>query len=186
MVKLTKRRLSVVVLCCLLSLLFASVVRADFGPDHGSIRGIAFLDRNRNGVREEGEEGLGWVYFTVSQGDYSHTFYSEWRETDSAGNTYATGTYGPVLPTGGWNVQLHVPQGYVATTPVQHTVVVPGDNIVEYNMGLYPVAGVNAGGTASLPRSGFASLSLIHGVLLLLGAGTVVSLGVGLIARRRS
>ena len=84
-----KLRILSVLIICVLSLLSIAAVPADYGDNEGTIRGAAFEDLNRNGKMDEGEKGVGWVYFTVSNGDYSHTYHSEWQEKDSAGNEYA-------------------------------------------------------------------------------------------------
>lgn len=184
MSKRTQRWMTLV-LVLVISLFTAATALAEYGPDEGTIRGAIFLDKNRNGVRDEGEEGLGPVYFTISSGDYSHMYHSEWQTTDDAGNTYATGTFGPVpLHKGAWKVTLHVPDGYVATTPVEQTVMVPGKeggHVAEVYMGLYPSSG---GGF--LPRTGLTNQYILIGALGVLGVGILVAIGLGIMSRRRS
>jgi len=177
----------IILLLCMLSV-FSIAAGHAYGADAGTIRGAVFLDSNRNGKMDAGEKGVGWVYFTVSNGDYSHTYYSEWRTVDDVGNTYATGTFGPApLARGPWRVRFHVPQGYRATTPVEHVVYVPGTeggNVAYVYMGLYPTTG--APGTAGvLPLSGMANHNASMGALALFVMGSVISLGLGF-ARRRS
>lgn len=176
----------VLALCVLLSLLSVSATLA-YGPDEGTIRGAAFLDSNRNGKMDDGEQGLGWVYFTISNGTYSHTYHSEWQTVDSAGRTHATGTFGPApLPRGGWKVTLHVPEGYVATTPIEQVVYVPGaegGHVGYVYMGLYPTKG---GGRGILPTSGLASNAALFGALAAFGVGALIAGGLGVTERRRS
>jgi len=178
-----------VLLICVLSLFSVSAIRAEYGPEEGSIRGAAFLDSNRNGVMDPGEEGVGWVYFTISNGEYSHLYHSEWQTTDKAGNSYATGYFGPApLNKGWWKVTFHVPEGYVATTPTEQTVNVPGSeggHIAEIYLGLYPTTGGVAGGVSVLPRTGATVNPIVLGSLALLGVGSLVALGLGLSARRK-
>ena len=182
-----KSRLIVTLISCvLLSLLFVVAVYAEYGADEGTIRGAAFLDSNRNGKMDDGEQGLGWVYFTISNGSYSHTYHSEWQTVDSAGRTHATGTFGPApLARGGWKVTLHVPEGYVATTPIEQVVYVPGaegGHVAYVYLGLYSTKS-RAGGI--LPVSGVANNYALIGALVALGIGAVVAGGLGALERRR-
>ncbi len=180
----TRRWLSIVL--CLLALL-AVAAQHPYGENEGTIRGAVFLDRNRNGKMDKGEEGIGWVYFTISHGEYSHTYYSEWRTTDEAGNTYATGTFGPApLARGEWTVTFHVPKGYIATTPTVQKVYVPGKeggHVGYAYLGLYPVRG--AGGV--LPASGLRRdhTPILQTSLAVLGMGLLVSAGLGWRERQR-
>ena len=174
----------IILLLCALSV-FSIAAGHAYGPGEGTIRGAAFVDSNRNGKMDANEKGLGGVYFTVSNGEYSHTYYSENRTVDEFGNTYATGTYGPApLPNGGWRVKFHIPQGYVATTPAERVVNVPETGQVTYvYMGLYPTKGVpGAGGI--LPPSGMADTHALMGALVLFLIGSVFSLGLGIVRRR--
>ncbi|MBN2390897.1 MAG: hypothetical protein JXR84_09245 [Anaerolineae bacterium] len=175
----------VILLLCVLGV-FSIAAKPAYGPGEGTIRGAAFVDINRNGKMDANEQGLGGVYFTVSNGEYSHTYYSENRTVDEFGNTYATGTFGPApLPNGGWRVKFYVPQGYVATTPVEHVVHVPESGQVTYvYMGLYPAGGVpGAGGI--LPLGGLETTQPLVGALVLFMIGGMFSIGLG-VARRRS
>lgn len=187
-----KAQRGIILLLCVLSVFSVAAGHA-YGPGEGTIRGAAFVDSNRNGKMDANEKGLGWVYFTVSNGDYSHTYYSEWRTVDEAGNTYATGMFGPApLSAGGWRVKFHVPQGYIATTPVEQVIYVPGKaggHVAYVYMGLYPtgrVAGAGApGGGGVLPASGLANTHALTWALALFALGSVFSIGLGM-ARRRS
>ena len=182
-----KAQRGIILLLCVLSV-FAIAAGHAYGPGQGTIRGAVFIDSNRNGKMDANEKGLGGVYFTISNGDYSHTYYSEARTVDEVGNTYATGTFGPApLATGAWRVRFHVPPGYVATTPVERVVQVPesgGGQVAWVYMGLYPRAGV-AGASGVLPLSGMANHDALVGALALFVIGSVFSIGLG-IARRRS
>jgi hypothetical protein len=179
------QRIIALVLCALCIFSIAAA-RAEYGPNEGTIRGAAFVDSNKNGKMDSGESGLGWVYFTISNGDYSHTYHSEWQTVDSAGNKYATGYFGPApLAKGGWKVTLHVPQGYVATTPIEQVVYVPGaegGHVAYVYLGLYPTKG-GAGGI--LPASGVPGNYVLLGALAFLGIGVLISVSLGVAARRR-
>ncbi|HOT93334.1 MAG TPA: SdrD B-like domain-containing protein [Anaerolineae bacterium] len=174
---------------CALSVLSVTAVRAEYGPNEGTIRGMAFIDSNRNGKMDANEKGLGWVYFTISNGSYSHTYFSEWQTTDSVGNTYATGTFGPApLAKGGWKVTFHTPEGYVPTTPTEQVVYVPGKeggHVAYVYMGFYPKAGARTGsGGGVLPASGMtAGHNVLYGALALFALGSIISVGLGLSRR---
>jgi hypothetical protein len=172
---------SVILLVCVLGALSIAATGFGYGGNEGTIRGAVFVDNNRNGKMDANEKGLGGVYFTISNGEYSHTYYSEARTVDEFGNTYATGTFGPApLPDGGWKVKFYVPQGYAATTPAERVVYVPEQGQVTYvYMGLYP------GASGVLPQSGMENTYVLKGALALFVLGSVFSIGLG-IARRRS
>lgn len=156
------------------------------GDNEGTIRGATFLDNNRNGVMDAGEPGVGGVYFTISAGDYSQQYYSEPRTTDDLGHTFATGTYGPVpLPRGVWHVSYQVPSGYVATTPTELDVYVPGsegNHVGWAYLGLYP----GSGGTPTLPHTGLPDQPALRVMLALFGVAAVGAVGLGLLARKRA
>ncbi len=169
-----------------LLLLSVAAVLPQSGQDEGTIRGAVFLDTNRNGVMDPDEQGVGGVYFTVSAGEYSHQYHTETRSRDEAGNTYATGTYGPIpLPRGNWRVTYHVPEGYVATTATQFDVYVPGsegNNVAWAYLGL-----VRGRGTRStLPQAGLLEQPVLQGLLGLFAVAAVGTIGLGLLARKRA
>lgn len=173
---------------CFLSLFSLAAAPAEYGPDEGSIRGAAFVDNNRNGVMDPGEQGLGWVHFTISSNGYSKMYHSEWQVVDSVGNEYATGFFGPApLASGDWHVSFEVPNGYVATTPAERVVNVPGadgGHIAEVYMGYYPSGG--AGASSVLPQTGARTQSVVIGALFFLGIGALLAVGLGLRSRSKS
>ena len=185
MAKASGRRWLVFV--CFLAL-FSVAAHPAYEDDQGSIRGAVFLDANRNGKPDSGERGVGWVYFEVSRGGFSKTFFSEWRTTDQFGNEFATGTFGPApLEIGEWDVTFYVPEGYVATTPVKQTVNIPGGGrgIGEAYLGLYPTAGT-AAKDPTLPAGGFDQGGVLLAALAVVAAGGASAFGLGLYRRRRS
>ncbi len=183
-----KVQCGIILLVCVFGVFSIAATYVGYGANEGTIRGAVFVDSNRNGKMDANEKGLGGIYFTVSNGEYSHTYYSEGRTVDEVGNTYATGTFGPApLPNGGWRVKFQVPQGYIATTPVERVVHVPesaGSQVAYVYMGLYPGAGAPGGGGV-LPLSGLANNNALVGALVLFVIGSVFSVGLG-VARRRS
>jgi hypothetical protein len=76
----------------------------------GTIRGLVFVDENRNGIYDEGEQGF--------QGVKVH-FWVEGREVVApALFSGDDGTYGLVAAEwGDWMVSIDVPDGYVPTSP---------------------------------------------------------------------
>ncbi len=171
------------ILLALALLLTASGGTLNIDPNTGTLRGAAFLDSNRNGVMDAGEPGVGGVYFTISAGDYSHTYYTEPRTVDEFGNTYATGTFGPIpLPRGDWHVTLHVPAGYRATTPIEQTIYVPGAEGGHVGWVYFGLTD----GRAGLPPAGATLDPLVVGGLVLLGLGGLAALGFGALARKRT
>ncbi len=174
----------------LMSLFLTSAAYADaWGDNEGSLRGATFLDENQNGKMDPGEKGVGWVYFTISQGDYSHTYYSEWREKQF-GHDYATGYFGPApIPTGFWKVKFTVPDGYRATTPTEVGVVVPGHEGGHIG---YVYLGLVKSGTAAkrgyapgtMPYAGAQLDPVVLSSLAFLGMGSLTSLGLGFKKRK--
>jgi len=140
----------------------------------GTIRGYVFRDSNGNGVFDEGEEGIPNVYVTVSFADeYQQTYYTGNGDPDPQQDkglpspSPGPGSYGPTpLPSGGWTVTVHVPDGYRSTTPSELVVFVPeGAAATNVNFGFSgsgPIAyssgtGVAMGGAAGasfLPQTG--------------------------------
>jgi hypothetical protein len=80
----------------------------------GSLRGLVFVDENRNGVHDEGEKGF--------QGAGIH-FYVEGREVVSPNlKSGDDGTYALVQAEwGDWMVTVDVPEGYVPTSPTSQS-----------------------------------------------------------------
>jgi hypothetical protein len=129
----------------------------------GTIRGYVFRDTNKNGVFDAGEEGIPDVYVTISYGDYQHTYYT--GVGDPSGSEPGPGSYGPTpLQSGYWTVNLHVPDGYVATTSSELNVFVPtGGAATGANFGIYGSGPINysagtgvamGGGAGILPQTG--------------------------------
>jgi len=156
----------------------------------GTVRGYVYLDGNRNGVMDEGEEGLVGVYVTVSYGDYQHTYWT--GNGDPQGDVPGPGSYGPTpLSSGNWTLTVHVPDGYRSTSPSELVAFVPeGGAATGVNFGLYGSGdiryaagtGVGMGGGAGaglLPQTGNAiKVPLGHSIALLIAlVGFVALLG---------
>ncbi len=103
-------------------------------------------------------------------------------------NTYATGTYGPAtLPMGWWKITYHVPQGYVATTPTEISVNVPGKDggrVAYAYLGLYPTRSTQTVARV-LPTAGAIIDPVVIGMLAFLGLGSLGAVGLGIKARRK-
>ena len=157
----------------ILSVLALGCLGAAAQQSKGTIRGYVFLDSNRNGVFDEGEEGIPGVFVTVSYGEYSHTYYTGNGDPDPKPGkglpspSPGPGSYGPTpIPAGSWTVTLHVPDGYRSTTPSELVVIVPESGAATgVDFGVYgsgPISyaagtGVAMGGAAGagfLPQTG--------------------------------
>jgi hypothetical protein len=145
----------------------------------GTIRGYAFLDKNRNGVKEGDEPGLEGVLVTIKYQDYQQTYWT--GDGDPSGDVPGPGSYGPTpLQPGYWTVIVHVPDGYRSTSPTELQVSVPESGAATgVNFGLYgsgPISysagtGVAMGGGAgTLPRTGGARALPTGQLVALLGA----------------
>jgi hypothetical protein len=99
------------------------------GAGRVSIRGVVFLDENRNGVRDEGEPGLPNVRLMVRASDQSQ---------QSMARSDAEGRYEFLdLPPGRYVVSQVDSTGYGSTTPNAVTVIVRGNLPVETDFGDY-------------------------------------------------
>ncbi|MGD8806235.1 MAG: SdrD B-like domain-containing protein, partial [Chloroflexota bacterium] len=77
----------------------------------GSIRGIVFEDANRNGIRDQDEEGIPGVKVTI-------TSVGGWQASFTSGDD---GTFAPAgLSAAYYSVEVEVPEGYVSTGPVRY------------------------------------------------------------------
>jgi hypothetical protein len=176
----------------ILSVLVLGSVAAAPMYARGTIRGYVFRDVNQNGVFDADEEGIPGVYVTVQYGDYQHTYYT--GGGDPSGDVPGPGSYGPsALQPGYWQVRVHVPDGYRATTQTELWVDVPDTEdaaATGVNFGLYGSGaitysagtGVGMGGGAGsglLPQTGgMTNVSLGHTLALLVAViGLLVLIG---------
>jgi len=158
----------------------------------GTIRGYVFLDSNRNGVFDEGEEGVPNVYVTVSVGDeYQQTYYSGNGDPDPQQGlglpspSPGPGSYGPTpLPSGNWTVTLHVPDGYRSTTPSELVVFVPEDGAATgVNFGIFGSGAINYAAGTGVAMGGAAGASFLPqtGGLAEVSPGHMIALFVALV-----
>jgi len=153
---------------------------ADVGITQAPLGGMVFLDANRNGALDEGELGIGDVNMTANCNNETVVdFYSEPRTVDRYGNTFATGTFGPVLTECDWVVTLEVPEGYVATTETEQVITMlgPDRGSAKVYFGLYK------GGT--LPHTGMREDAFLPVAAGVLGVMLLVAVGLGLAARAK-
>ena len=132
----------------------------------GQIGGIVYIDKNANGIREEGEEGLGDVEVTFDSGG--------WNTTLSTANS---GAFSLQANPATWTVSVKAPAGYTAPKEsVQVSIENPGDAVTNIEFALVPVKeGENgevlpAGGA---PISGTAVIGGLVG-LMVIGIALVV------------
>ena len=184
---------AVVRLTVLALLTVAAKPAQDWPPGTAILHGFVFHDLNGDGKWNHPngngafdpakpatwEPGFGGVNFTASCGDFAITGYSEPRTVDAYGNVFATGDFGPVLSPCEWTVTLHVPKGYVATTPVQQKAVIPDQGGTAFPAVLFGLAG------GHLPKTGAVAQPLLLGAGILFGAEMLIASAAGLLARRR-
>jgi len=137
----------------------------------GQIGGIVYEDKNGNGIREEGENGIGGVQVTVTSGDWSTTL-----------TTAPDGTFSVALNPATWDVTVIPPAGYTAPKPtLQAFIEKAGDVVSNLEFGLVPdptatdVSG--AAGTIVLPESG----APLSAGIVLGGLAGILVLGVTLV-----
>jgi len=192
--KMSRQRCLMALLLAVLTLgMVAARPAQDWPPGTAILHGFVFHDLNGDGKwnhpngngpiaptkPETWEPGFGGVYFTASCGDFSVVGYSEPRSVDEYGHTFATGDFGPVLSACDWTVTLHVPAGYVATTPVQQKALIPDAGGTAFPAVLF---GLRAG---RLPKTGAVEQPFLAGAGLVFGLEMVIAGAAGLLARRR-
>jgi hypothetical protein len=173
------RKWGALLLCVLVLFGIAAKPTQDWPEDWAILHGFVFHDLNANGVRDEGEPGVGGVNFTATcNNETSIDFYSEPR-TVQFGNTYLTGDFGPVLSGCNWNVAMHVPEGYVPTTDTEIVVSIPeqGDQATPFYFGLR---------TGSyLPATGAGMGEGLRVAAGILGLPALIGAALGLFTRKR-
>ncbi|OQA16069.1 MAG: hypothetical protein BWY63_02793 [Chloroflexi bacterium ADurb.Bin360] len=181
----------VLVLLALASL--AARPAQDWPPGTAILHGFVFHDLNGdgkwnhpngNGVfdpakPDKWEPGFGGVHFTASCGDFSVVGYSEPRSVDAYGHVFATGDFGPVLTPCDWTVTLHVPEGYVATTPIQQKALIPDAGGTAFPAVLFGLTG------GTLPKTGAVAQPFLLGVALVFGSEMLLATVAGYFERRR-
>ncbi len=150
--------------------MLTALVRGGIAPavaqSEGQIGGIVYEDKNGNGIREEGEEGIKNVEITFDSGGWSTTI-----------STADNGAFSLAVNPATWTVTVNPPAGY--TTPRESVEVFienPGDAVTNIEFGLVRTRGE---GGEVLPASGGAvSEGVIVGGLvgvLLVGIVLVVT-----------
>lgn len=158
----------------LTTLLFTLNIGAAFAQSEGQIGGIVYVDKNGNGIREEGEEGLKDVEVTFDSGGWQ-----------TAVSTDDSGAFSIALNPATWVVTITVPSGYTAAdTSTEVFLEKAGDAVTNLEFPLVPQAAEDEESGEVLPESGgIVSSTVIIGALvgvLILG---VIMLAVG---QRRS
>ncbi len=165
----------------------------DWPPGTAVLHGFVFHDLNGDGKwnhpngngpfdpikPDKWEPGFGGVHFTARCGDFSVTGYSEPRSVDAYGHVFATGDFGPVLSPCEWVVELHVPKGYVATTPVKQLAVIPDAGGTAFPAVLFGLAG------GRLPKTGAVEQPFLLGAGLFLGGEILAAAIAGMLVRWR-
>jgi len=138
----------------------AALAATAAAQSEGQIGGIVYIDKNANGIREEGEEGLGDVEVTFDSGGWNTTL-----------NTSSNGAFSLQANPATWTVSVKAPAGYTAPkSNVQVSIANPGDAVTNIEFALVAVkVGENgevlpAGGA---PISGTAVIGGLVGVMLI-------------------
>lgn len=132
----------------------------------GRIAGIVYHDKNGNGIREEGEEGLADVQVKFDSGGWSTTI-----------TTAENGAFSIQLNPATWIVTVIPPSGYTAPEPsTQAYIAFAGDAVTNIEFGLVR--------STALPASG----GMVSTPVIMVGLFGVLAVGVVLIVvgQRRS
>ncbi len=175
-----KRRWLVVLLAGLVLVSIAAKPADEGGQTQAPMGGMVYLDVNRNGALDEGEPGVGNVNLEANCNNETIVeFYSEPRTVDAYGNTFATGTYGPVLTECDWVVTMEVPEGYVATTATEQVAEMlgPDRGSAKVYFGLYK--------GSTLPSTGMQDDTFLMVAASVFGVIVLIALGLGVVARLR-
>lgn len=188
-----KRWCGVLILALLALASIAARPAQDWPPGTAILHGFVFHDLNGDGKRnhpngngvfdpakpDKWEPGFGGVHFTASCGDFSVVGYSEPRSVDAYGHVFATGDFGPVLTPCDWTVTLHVPEGYVVTTPIQQKALIPDAGGTAFPAVLFGLTG------GTLPKTGATAQPFLLGVALVFGSEMLLATVAGYFERRR-
>jgi hypothetical protein len=144
----------------LLAALTVGASRA-FAQNEGTLGGIVYYDKNANGIREEGEEGIQDAEVKFDSGGWNTTI-----------NTPTNGAFSIALNPATWTVSVKAPAGY--TAPKSSTEVViknPGDAVTNIEFGLVKEGEV-------LPAGG----APVSATTLIAGLFAVMAVGLALVA----
>lgn len=127
----------------------------------GQIGGIVYIDKNGNGIREEGEEGLGDVEVTFDSGGWETTL-----------NTANNGAFSLAANPATWTVSVAAPAGYTAPkSSVEVFIENPGDAVTNVEFGLVPAEEGKGGEVLPAGGAPISSVTLIGGLFGLLVVG---------------
>lgn len=155
-------------------LLTLAVVVPAAAQSEGQVGGIVYNDKNGNGIREEGEVGVGNVEVIFDSGGWN-----------TAIATADNGAFSIALNPGTWTVTVTAPDEYdapnnTATALIQN----PGDAVTNLEFALVPKPGTAAAGTdedgnplSVLPASG----GIVSSEIMIGGLVGVMLIGVALV-----
>ena len=154
------KRTSLILLLGILALIavLGMGVHVAAAQSEGRIAGIVYHDKNGNGTREEGEEGLADVQIKFDSGGWSTTI-----------TTAENGAFSIQLNPATWTVTVIPPSGYTAPEPsTQAYIAFAGDAVTNIEFGLVRSTALPAsGGVISTPV-------IIVGLLGVLAVGVVM------------
>ncbi len=156
------------------ALLALAVVVPAAAQSEGQIGGIVYNDKNGNGIREEGEEGVGNVEVKFDSGGW-----------DTSIATADNGAFSIALNPGTWTVTVTAPNDYDAPDNTATAFIGnPGDAVTNLEFALIPKAGTAAAGTDEdgnpltvLPDSG----GIVSSEIMIGGLAGVMLIGVALV-----
>jgi hypothetical protein len=132
-----------------------------FAQNEGTLGGIVYYDKNSNGVREEGEEGVQDAEITFNNGGWNTTI-----------NSQANGSFSIPLNPATYTVTIKPPTGYkAAKTSVEAVIKNPGDAVTNIEFGVVKEGEVLPAGGAPIPAS-----------IMIAGLFALLAIGLGMVA----
>lgn len=158
------KRASLILLLGVLALIvtLSMGIHVAAAQSEGRIAGIVYHDKNGNGIREEGEEGLADVQIKFDSGGWSTTI-----------TTAENGAFSIQLNPATWIVTVIPPSGYTAPEPTtQAYIAYAGDAVTNIEFGLVRSTALPAsGGMISTPVivAGLLGIMVIGVVMIVVG-----------------
>jgi LysM repeat protein len=156
----------------------ASVITVTATPSTGALCVQAYFDNNGNGKRDQSEDLIPNILFSVSTKGQTINSYT----TDGVNEPFCIGN----LAVAAYTVAATIMPAYVPTTPLNDTINVPGGAAAQFSIGLRRVSDGNAvvGGTITpTPQGGGSSGLNVGSLLLTIGGGLLIlgTLGFGVL-----
>lgn len=149
----------------------ASVITVTATPSTGALCVQAYFDNNGNGKRDQSEDLIPNILFSVTSKGQTINSYT----TDGVNEPFCIGN----LAVAAYTVAATIMPAYAPTTPLNDTINVPGGAAAQFSIGLRRVSDGNAvvGGTNTPTPQGESSTGLNVGALLATIGGGLLILG---------